>query len=144
MTTKDRAADLRLRRLYGITLVEYNRQLKKQGSCCAICRRPPAKNRLAVDHNHKVERAKVTARRSFDVWVATAPSEGVGSYMHTTKAAAVAEVKLILKRRSVRGLLCMVCNRKVLGAMERFKVRPDAVIEYLQQYDPANPLVGKV
>lgn len=151
VSAKDRAADQRLRRLYGITLSEYNRMLRSQGGRCAICRRPPKKLRLAVDHNHAIERTKVTLfppnLPGIDRgWLASAFIEtgkagievnGVGA----TKAEAIAMVKQKLKRRSVRGLLCMICNRKVLGAMERFKVRPDAVRAYLEQYDRNNPLI---
>jgi hypothetical protein len=51
---RDRAADLRLRRTYGLTLEEYNLVFKHQGRKCAICKRPvpPGKPRLAVDHCH--------------------------------------------------------------------------------------------
>lgn len=52
LTAKDRAADLRLRRTFGITLSEYNAVLKHQGNRCAICRNPPKGVRLAVDHDH--------------------------------------------------------------------------------------------
>ncbi len=94
---KDRATDLRLRRLYGITLKQYNAKLKKQHGVCAICGRPPRRLRLGVDHNHKTQ--------------------------------------------VVRALLCMICNRKVLGVMERFKIMPEKVVEYLKTYDPTNPLL---
>jgi hypothetical protein len=151
MSPKDRAADLRLRRIYGITLAEYNRKLKEQAGRCAICRRPPRKLRLGVDHNHAIERTKVlTAPANLPggkAFVASAfvTHDGKSGVTVTglaeTKAEAIAQVKLKLKRRSVRGLLCMICNRKVLGSMERFKVRPDAVQQYLQYHDPNNPLV---
>ena len=51
---KDRAADLRLRRTYGITLAEYEEVFKHQKRKCAICKRPvpTGKSRLAVDHCH--------------------------------------------------------------------------------------------
>lgn len=39
-------------REYGITLQQYDAMLKAQGGVCAICRRPPGKTRLAVDHDH--------------------------------------------------------------------------------------------
>ena len=40
------------RRLYGITLAQYDRMLLLQGGVCAICGRPPKTKRLAVDHDH--------------------------------------------------------------------------------------------
>ena len=42
-----------LKRLYGITLDDYDRMLELQGGACAICRRFPGKRALAVDHNHR-------------------------------------------------------------------------------------------
>ncbi len=43
----------RLKRLYGITVDDYNRMLKQQKGVCFICRRAPGTRRLAVDHDHK-------------------------------------------------------------------------------------------
>lgn len=54
MTDRDKAADLRLQRTYGITLSEYNKVLKAQGNACGICKKEhiAGKPRLAVDHDH--------------------------------------------------------------------------------------------
>lgn len=43
-----------LRRLYGLTLAEYDNMLAAQHGCCAICRRPQSdfKRKLCVDHDH--------------------------------------------------------------------------------------------
>ena len=41
------------KRLFGITLEDYNRMLDEQGGVCDICKKPPQKYRLAVDHDHK-------------------------------------------------------------------------------------------
>lgn len=40
------------RRHYGIDLAHYDMLLAEQGGCCAICRRPPKRKRLVVDHDH--------------------------------------------------------------------------------------------
>jgi len=40
------------KRKYGITLEQYDTMLAAQGGVCAICGRPPKKNRLAVEHDH--------------------------------------------------------------------------------------------
>lgn len=52
-TSPERARDLRLQRQYGITAEQYDEILVFQGGVCAICKKPPKKNRLSVDHNHK-------------------------------------------------------------------------------------------
>jgi hypothetical protein len=49
------ARDRHLRRTYGITLERYESMLAQQGGVCAICSRPPKRNRLAVDHSHASE-----------------------------------------------------------------------------------------
>lgn len=51
----DKACDQRLKRVFGITLDEYNILLEKQGYKCKICERPTSdfKKRLHVDHCHK-------------------------------------------------------------------------------------------
>jgi hypothetical protein len=43
----------------------------------------------------------------------------------------------------VRGLLCSVCNGRILGRLERFKNRASLrqITDYLKQYDPQNPLL---
>lgn len=45
----------RLKRIYGITLEEYNNFFKRQKGCCAICGKHQSvlKSALCVDHNHK-------------------------------------------------------------------------------------------
>lgn len=40
------------KRVYGITIEDYDRMLEEQGGLCAICRNPPITYRLAVDHDH--------------------------------------------------------------------------------------------
>jgi Autographiviridae endonuclease VII len=51
----DRARDYRYKRLYGITLQEYERILAEQNGSCAGCgwKPKPGQRRLHVDHNHK-------------------------------------------------------------------------------------------
>ena len=50
---RDRARDLYLQRTYGITLAQYEELLALQGGVCAICKSPPKKQALGVDHDHK-------------------------------------------------------------------------------------------
>lgn len=44
-----------IRRKFGITPEQYDAILKRQGSTCALCHRPPQGKRLAVDHNHRTK-----------------------------------------------------------------------------------------
>lgn len=150
MTSKEKAADLRLRRVYGISLDEYNQKLKKQNGGCWICGRPPKKVRLAVDHNHDIAKIKIKTRQVMDgkdnkLWIASvfegSSREVISSSEDRSKA--VAAVRLELKRRSVRGLLCMICNHKILGPIERFKVAPAKIIAYLLAFDSDNLLLRR-
>lgn len=43
----------RYKRLYGISVEEYDKMLEFQDGKCAICHKPPKNKRLAVDHDHK-------------------------------------------------------------------------------------------
>lgn len=54
LSPRNRAADLRLRRTYHISLGEYTKVYLYQNLRCAICKKPvpTGKPRLAVDHCH--------------------------------------------------------------------------------------------
>jgi hypothetical protein len=52
MTAID-SRERRLRRVYNITSKEYDTILEHQGGVCAVCLRPPIRNRLSIDHDHK-------------------------------------------------------------------------------------------
>ncbi len=41
-----------LKKQYGLTLEQYNAMLADQHGLCAICKKPPTKRRLDVDHDH--------------------------------------------------------------------------------------------
>jgi len=43
----------RLLKTYGLTLEMYERILKRQNGCCAICKKSPEGQRLHFDHDHK-------------------------------------------------------------------------------------------
>jgi hypothetical protein len=49
---KEVARRRHLRKQFGISLEDYNELLQLQAGCCAICKEP-AKQTLAVDHNHE-------------------------------------------------------------------------------------------
>lgn len=52
---KKRIKSLNLKRLYGITIEEYEEMFAKQNGCCGICKRPQSKFKraLSVDHSHR-------------------------------------------------------------------------------------------
>lgn len=45
-------------RKYGITKDDYLKMLEAQDGLCALCRKPPNKKGLALDHNHKTGKAR--------------------------------------------------------------------------------------
>ena len=50
---KEQVRASRYKRLYGITIEQFDEMMRRQGGRCAICRRlPPPGRRLAVDHEH--------------------------------------------------------------------------------------------
>ncbi len=53
----ERAA--RLKRLYGITIAQFDAMMERQGGVCAICKKPPkAGKRLHVEHCHDSGRVR--------------------------------------------------------------------------------------
>jgi len=60
MKNKDRIRAQRLKRDYGITKNDYDRMLKEQKECCAICGRHQSELRrsLSVDHNHETGKVR--------------------------------------------------------------------------------------
>ena len=114
MTDAEHKRDLYLRRKYGITLHEYNKMDRKQKHKCAICRRPPKKLPLAVDHWHWLARRKVVSYKKGKYWIAKVPELVPANIKIRTKdkvrRKAIKAAKLYLLRISVRGLLCWACN----------------------------------
>ena len=136
LNLKDKAADSRLRRIFGITLVEYNIILADQGGVCKICGHPPRKVRLAVDHDHRFDRMKIAIYKDVDkfYWIADCIPfvMPVGGFL--TKLLAKTYVKLKLRRMSIRGLLCMNCNR----GLQKFYDKPErfeAAALYLREFE---------
>jgi len=57
---KQHYTNIHIRKKYGITLKQYNKMLKSQNNCCAICGKPEEEKeknksirKLAIDHDHK-------------------------------------------------------------------------------------------
>lgn len=57
-------ARLKLEASYGLGLMEYQKILEAQGGMCAICRRPPARVQLHIDHHHQCGRKTAWKRLS--------------------------------------------------------------------------------
>ena len=59
MAPKDKARAYRLKRLYNITIAQYDKMLELQGGKCFICSKQPKEGkRLHIDHDHKSGRAR--------------------------------------------------------------------------------------
>lgn len=129
---KNLAANKSLQQKYGITLVEYNDILEKQGGGCAICgKKPNPERRLHTDHDHKVPNLKILSWKIEDRWIAMlAPHVyAEGRY----KRDALRKARQQLKKASVRGILCWPCNR----ALRPWNDNPDLMekaAEYLRKY----------
>lgn len=134
---KATVADARLRRIFGITLVDYYALLASQGGVCKICGRPPKKIRLAVDHDHRFDRIKILTQKTANYGgYATAKSlcGRIVSAYGKTRAEAKKAVHLILRRISIRGLLCTNCNR----GLQKFYDKPErfeAAASYLRAFE---------
>ncbi len=136
MTPEAKKRDAYYKRKYGITLADYQKMDGEQGGVCAICRRPPTKNRLAVDHSHKYKYMKIRTERVEGGWSAHVLSPTSQAY-GATKSLAIQKVRQWLKFKSVRGLLCFSCNsglRKYADDPVRF----EAAAQYLRRHQNAN------
>lgn len=52
--------DTRMLRRYGITKARYNEMVEEQEGLCFLCREPPGKKALAVDHDHSCCPGKIS------------------------------------------------------------------------------------
>ncbi len=108
MTPAERAKDKRLRRIYKTTLEAVQAQIKEQGGGCAICGRSAAKFIIYQDHAHDCCGSKKKDKNK--------------DYCGLCN----------------RGQLCYLCNRKVVGAIERWEkwgVEVERVVEYLRHWN---------
>ena len=122
---KEHAQDQRLQDKYGITLADRNTRIREQGNKCKCCGRPfDDKYKPFVDHFHfhiEVTRYFDTFLNAESGWEARGFDERlmlVCSQRAATKKAARSAVKKIMLPWSVRGCLCVKCNRGI-GAIER-------------------------
>lgn len=120
MTPEEKVLDSKYRKKFGWSLNEVNRLSEKQGGVCAICKRPPKTNRLSVDHDHAYDRAKVKVIKTFFPTGFLAYAEVYGepfSAEAVSRADAKELLRCLLRRASVRGLLCFLCN----GGIQKFE-----------------------
>ena len=132
----DKDTDKRLRRVYGITLAEYNAMLAKQDGGCCICGSPPKTRRLHTDHDHSWKKVKITILEKVGlIYPAKAEYKGreylVGA---PSKQEARHVMREILKRDSVRGILCFPCNRGIRVFFDN-PVRLRAAADYLERFN---------
>lgn len=143
MTKKEKAADNRLYKTYGIRLVDYENMLKQGGGGCWICGTKPKPNRrLHVDHSHAFHKVKISAVKDPVLSVET-PWYGMAmgwplkkdevifspSYYKTSKEAKQA-IRTVIKKMSIRGLLDWKCN----AGLQKWRDNPNTMasaVKYL-------------
>lgn len=135
MTSKEKLADKRLQRIYGIGLADYENMLFAQNGVCLICRKPPGTIRMSVDHSHLFDHAKVTmVRKEKNCYFASAEVYGV---RYTESGSNKGDVRRALKRKlrraSLRGLLHYPCN-KGLSYFRDDPERLEAAARYLRAF----------
>lgn len=82
-----------LQRTFGITLDDYYQMFEAQGGLCAICKQPPGKRALAVDHNHTTGQVRALLCGRYNV--------GLGQFQDST--ALLTEAILYLEKyREIR------------------------------------------
>jgi hypothetical protein len=127
---KSKSTSQRLLKTYGITLAEYDEMLEQQGGVCAICHRPPVTVRLSVDHDHAWKRVRIITEKVGEIWKGFAAYNARSYHFGSTKRGdVVRRIKQMLLRASIRGLLCVWCNR----GLQRFRDSPEA-LEAAAQY----------
>ena len=99
MTSAEKKKDARLRKIYKMSLKQYNHQLELQGNKCAICGRPFPKFTAFVDHFHGCCPRKL--------------KEFCGLCN--------------------RALLCFLCNKYLVGVIERQKAGGLTTIQLVQK-----------
>ena len=106
MTSAEKAKDLRLRKIYKTTLAKQNEQLATQYNRCAICSRP-----FWPLHNSK--------------------GKTFTAYQDHAHACCPRRLKEYCGRCN-RGLLCYVCNKYLVGIVEKLGLPVDKLLDYLE------------
>lgn len=100
---------------FGWTSTEVDALFASQGSVCKICGRPPGVRRLNLDHDHAFDKIKLWIERLRDWnWAAFLnPTDASCIAIGDTKKQARENGRRELRRRSVRGGLCLRCNKGI-------------------------------
>ena len=107
----DRAADQRLRKVYGISLAEYGQLLEAGGGGCWVCSTKPTGRRLHVDHDHGWKKIPLVVEKVGKGWKASAEYNERVYWDYAEKQSVSKKLlRVQLKRASVRGLLCYPHN----------------------------------
>lgn len=143
MTPEDKKLNSYYWRKFGWTLSEVNAMFEKQGNVCYICKRPPGERRMAVDHDHAYDRVKITVYKDCGIYII-----GARPYVmplgYSDKKEGRHIVRNRLRRLSVRGGLCMRCNKGIqmfedskapLTPAERF----DRAAKYFRDFRDSRP-----
>ena len=134
-----KATDKRLQRTYGITFEERAAMEKEHDGGCWVCGWKPAlgQRALAVEHDHKLIRAKIKFEkvRKTVVAVFSEPAyiEALIYPRGTTERVARQEFRLQLKRASIRGLTCWNCNTLLKKGRDNPDILESAA-RYLRKY----------
>lgn len=119
MTPEEKLLDQRYRRVFNWTLAEVDAMFALQNNRCACCGRLPGVRRLNVDHDHAFDRVKPIVAFYFElsgrkkIWQAAGqdPKNFWWAGFGDKRAEAVKRFRAIMRRASVRGGLCLRCNK---------------------------------
>ena len=115
MTPEEKRLDKYYQKKFDWSLQEVDALFANQDNLCAICHRPAGKYRLSLDHDHAFDRVKIAVckRKDEQYWVAEAMPfiPPYGGY--STRKEAKDFIRRKLRRMSVRGGLCLRCNKGI-------------------------------
>ena len=101
-------------RKYGRSEKEVQKVLSEQGGSCLCCGAVGKTKALPLDHDHKIEKWKISSRKEVGCWAAwpsgEVPDRLAFSETAKTKSEALKKVRARLKKLSSRGLICWHCN----------------------------------
>lgn len=140
----NQAKDAHLQKSYNITLADRAYLESLHDGKCWICNRPPGTRSLHVDHDHSYKKVPIYSTQDGGIWDASAYYNGATYNAYgPKKSLAVRDLKRMLLRASVRGMLCYSHNT----AIARFRDNTEDLIaaaEYLTNFKEGGPLRLKV